>query len=110
MTAKELAEIEARANAATPGPWITKATQMAQIIAAVAPGKQHRIFTDNVGGVYPTNDRDFIASARTDVPALIAEVRRLKHVLSALAAAEECPDKYDLCNVCGGTGIVEGSP
>lgn len=63
MTEAELAEIEARANAATPGPWKIGGLRRLQM------GLMEQ-------------DADFVTAARTDVPALVAEVRRL---LAALA-------------------------
>ena len=77
MTAERLAEIEARANAATPGPWWPEHR------GVMAEGVE--IVDDcAVAGwdAYPENQA-FIAAARTDVPALVAEVRRLTAALAA---------------------------
>lgn len=79
MTAERLAEIEARANAATPGPWWPEHR------GVMAEGVE--IVDDcAVAGwdAYPENQA-FIAAARTDVPALVAEVRRLTAALAAHA-------------------------
>jgi hypothetical protein len=46
------------------------------------------------------NDADFIASARTDVPALIAEVRRLRHAM-AIMVIQACP-------VCAAKEVADG--
>jgi hypothetical protein len=79
MTDDELKAIEARANAATPGPWHLAITgdddpDRANIEAGAID------VCDN-----PTNDdATFIAHARTDVPALVAEVRRLRRHSEAL--------------------------
>lgn len=90
MTDDELAAIEARAAAATPGPW--------------RPGPR----TGDVGGgfVYRGDERSgrqvartmsvlrghadaaFIAAARTAVPALIAEVRRQRDLLQRVKEGE----------------------
>jgi hypothetical protein len=51
----DLDAIEARANAATPGPW-----------------------KEGSNDVYSVRNAAFIAAARTDVPALIARVRELE--------------------------------
>ena len=71
-----LDEIEARANAATPGPWYGN--------------RNCGVYAVNVGQVAGTGcgcctksrltdeDAAFIAAARTDVPALIARVRELE--------------------------------
>lgn len=77
MTDSELKQIEARANAATDGPW------------EVRPhfdeyGRELRM-TRWVTGVEVENleieDAEFVAHARTDVPALCEEVRRLRKLL-----------------------------
>ena len=76
MTEDELNEIEVRANAATPGPW------KAGLYGSVTVNNGLKILNTNYssynshGGNCP--DAEFIACAREDVPALIAEVRRLK--------------------------------
>ena len=86
----ELDDIEGRAEAATPGPW-----------TAFVEGRDHSGGDDFIRtggdddsspdlyvslafaprpGVTPAraNDLDFIASARQDVPRLVAEIRRLR--------------------------------
>lgn len=90
MTEQELAETEARAAAATPGPW-----------TSYVEGRDHLSgdafirFSDSDDeddmyvprhrstGCYPasTADQDFIAHARQDVPALIDDVRRLRALI-----------------------------
>lgn len=75
--ADRLAEIEARANAATPGPWETSAV-------LTLSGRRY----DSVTGTdveydvceFPRSpsgieDGEFIAAARQDVPALVAALR-----------------------------------
>lgn len=80
MTDDELTAIEARANAATPGPWTTHVVvhddgYKNMGIEAVAAN----LTVLGYGGILPTRDElEFIAHARTDVPALVAEVRRLR--------------------------------
>ena len=79
MTDEELEEIEQRANAATPGrhAWVIGHDPSNEFIVYDAdPWKSANptvIAETNSGG-----DAAFIAAARTDVPALIAEIRRLK--------------------------------
>ena len=84
MNAERLNEIEARCKAATPGPWVS-----------YVEGRDHEsgsnfIMTGPEGargedielsGV-TTEDQDFIAHARQDIPLLIAEVRRLMKILN----------------------------
>lgn len=74
----DLDAIERRANAATPGPWATRRghewvryviTEGRVIPDVVA------IFNEDCSG--RVSDAVFIANARTDVPALVAEIRRL---------------------------------
>lgn len=86
MTNDELQAIKARAEAATPGPWTTGAGKINgetrelviapndDVIVAIAYGG----FGNPVDRT--TEDRTFIAHARTDVPALIAEVERLTKI------------------------------
>jgi hypothetical protein len=81
MTEDELLAIEARANAATPGPWEVEQKGCTVLRAPNGPPADQSLMGDEQ--YYPwTPDRiedwQFIASARTDVPALVAEVRRLR--------------------------------
>lgn len=83
----DLDAIEARAKAATPGPWRVNPRVEAD------PGE-----TDGHGWLAGppaaieyeaalfNRDADFIAAAREDVPALIAEVRRLRSVVDMYRA------------------------
>ena len=75
LSEQELAAIEARAEAATEGPWAARFDGQRQGIFVA-----HRsVILFDVGHVRPTTpDADFIANARADVPRLIAEVRRLQ--------------------------------
>ena len=79
-TTEHLAEIEARATAATEGPWCTDAWEIYQGTQYV-PGISMWIGETCRGTSTPEQDQAdaaFVAAARTDVPALIAEVARLK--------------------------------
>lgn len=80
LTEDELMRIEGRCNAASPGPWIS-----------YVEGRDHtsgsdfiKIGTPNgdVGAIELSGatieDQDFIASAKQDIPRLIAEIRRLR--------------------------------
>jgi hypothetical protein len=74
-----LDEIEKRAAAATPGPWKWKKDNLC------APAPYYVVlkpfYDDDTGEVTTcifANDKDFIARARTDIPDLIAEVKRLQ--------------------------------
>lgn len=66
MTPADLAAIEERCSAATDGPWRHDGFQL--------------VYCDELGDIAnaTSNDAAFIAHARSDVPALLAEVRRLQ--------------------------------
>jgi len=76
MTLRPLEEIEEGAKAAPPGPWRKVGADswrlqgFPQVEYADAPGSYIQVHGDADGA--------FIAHARTDIPALIAEVRRLR--------------------------------
>ncbi len=78
MTDAELDAIRARAEAATPGPWgITADSKPNDFdIAGPEPG-------DTRGMFWREEDAGFVAHARTDVPALLDEVKRLRALLKA---------------------------
>ena len=90
MTEQELAAIEARANAATAGPWTaqtgevlywsprpTKAKPNAGYTHTLMRAEQTDYASGEFFAVVDDTDATFIAHARTDVPALVAEVRKL---------------------------------
>ena len=116
VTPEQLAEIEARAEAATPGPWEPAAHShgadgcrclshddepvgwLIETPASLdcgeltakknASGKKNdfnREFSscDDLSPLMTYADAEFFASARTDVPALVAEIRRLRAALGA---------------------------
>lgn len=76
MTNDQLAEIEARAAKAMPGPWVHGGSQDIHTEDEMDVADACR------GGGYlcaeGLADADFIAHARTDIPLLIAELRRLR--------------------------------
>jgi len=86
MDAEELQAIRERAEKATPGPWHFDADDM-------------DIWCRNDGGSFPLTttiakalededryfDFEFIAAAREDIPALVAEVERLREALEGMA-------------------------
>jgi len=82
-----LDEIEARANAATEGPWEVSVDHYAPIVLGPPAGDDRLM----VAGDVLTNDAEFIAHARQDVPALVAALR------AVLEVHEETP--YG-CAVC----------
>ncbi|KKM14693.1 hypothetical protein LCGC14_1703600 [marine sediment metagenome] len=81
LSDEKLAKWAALCEAATPGPWSVEPDgECPVLVAAVAPGA--RVFADPPGGSYPYNDRLLIAEQRTAMPALLAEVERLKRSLA----------------------------
>lgn len=84
MTHDELQAIKARAEAATPGPWTFDIEDWKVVNAE----SQHASSEE---------DWQFIAHARTDVPALVAEVERLRELGEALtkifAVCDEAVEK-----------------
>lgn len=87
MTEQQLAAIEARANAATAGPWradvgfstIPDGPPEGVAVWCQTPGSEGDAVVADLGDYTdgPANGA-FIANAREDVPALVAEVRRLR--------------------------------
>lgn len=80
MKKKELKRIEGLANAARPGPWKSyvegrEHTSGSDFIM-IGEGESRGDDIELLGAT--KDDQDFIASARQDVPALVAEVKRLK--------------------------------
>jgi hypothetical protein len=67
----DLDAIEERVNEATPGPWETGMRGARKNVYPL-------LSSDAVAYTSGTDDADFIAHAREDVPKLIAEVRRLR--------------------------------
>ncbi|MEU3613447.1 hypothetical protein ABZ725_14185 [Streptomyces sp. NPDC006872] len=92
-TDQQLADIETRANAATPGPWCTDSWEIYQG-TEYEPGMSMWIGETCRGTGSLEQDRadaTFVAAARTDVPALITELRRaLDRVAELEAYANGC--------------------
>lgn len=87
MTEDQLRAIETRVDAATPGPWIGT-TDPSHFDADCVDSSEWSMYVER------RCDRDFIAHARADIPALVAEVRRLQRenavYEAAVALAETC--------------------
>lgn len=107
MTPDRLAAIKARAEAATPGPWVVELPEWGecdgirskngtQILNAGSCIPDPKTAVDYGGtvhdwkeepydyGVYKQDDSTFIAHAREDVPALLTEVERLRAEVARL--------------------------
>ncbi len=86
MTEQELAAIEARAQATTPGPWTVYRCSYVDEYGAEPGtracglnGESFDYSRDECHHPLPLVDATFIAAARnTDIPDLVAEVRRLQ--------------------------------
>ncbi len=84
MTEEELSEIERRCEAARMGPWTSyiegRDHTSGSNIILVGPTAEPNDDIDIVGATEA--DQDFIAHARSDVPRLLAEVRRLRTLMA----------------------------
>ena len=75
MDSKYFEEIKAREQAATPRPWKMENNPKGSGFFGTIHGEAGVSFSGNRA------DNEFIAHARTDIPALIAEVERLQNVV-----------------------------
>jgi hypothetical protein len=84
LTLQQLDEIQARAQAATPGPWTTDGWEIYQGAEEDSPnlltwvGETCR--ADDYDG--SRRDAEFIAHARTDVPALLDELKQARAAIA----------------------------
>jgi hypothetical protein len=74
----DLDRIEARAEAATPGPWEAVRGFQGEEFVGIRVDDRPNIFTTIAEDTLTRADADFIAAARADVPALVARVRALE--------------------------------
>jgi hypothetical protein len=83
ISSQELAEILARAEAATPEPWISyiegrdHTSGDSFIMTGINNAYGDGIYLEGA----TVNDQDFIAHARQDIPKLVSEVKKLKQLL-----------------------------
>ena len=86
---KRLSEIEARANAATPGPWFPAGNANGYWVECGEKGEdgERNQWIANIDSAvkHERPDAAFIADARQDIPELLAEVRRLRAALTDYA-------------------------
>ena len=119
MTIEKLEAIEAREQAATPGPWEKSFLSedygagycMTTFFVKQPDGNLYRIGSADTSEKYieENSNAEFVAHARPDVPALIAEVKRLNAEVermtreydSAVADVETLLGEIDNCLVCG---------
>lgn len=96
MNDDQLAAIEARVAAAKPGPWEAEHERDGSFILYHAPPRPYHttgLYTLVKRGGFAKgvsrDDVELIAHAREDIPALIAEVRRLRAAYQELGAASD---------------------
>ena len=77
MTQQELAALKALAEAATPGPW-EEVAESGEWWITSASDETASLYVIPDTGLMNQADVDFIAASRTAVPALLAEVERLR--------------------------------
>lgn len=120
MSEDELATIEARANAASPEPWAMAVDDDGCLCVRIgqSPGYTDVLYMGDLEVTLPTDhaNADFIAAARADVPALVAEVRRLRagltdmrpltnpigHDAACMLSSDGCSCGADMFNDRGG--------
>ncbi len=96
MTNEELAAIGHRVAAAAPGPWSTNSSEMYR-------GRCYVEGLDDDAGALLDADAQFIAHARSDVPALLAEIDRLRGEVARLLCPCGCNNGLE------GAGHLSGS-
>lgn len=88
MDEKRLAEIRARCEAATAGPWVVETSYSDENVQAIRGGRDMRevvVDTDDCSFPPMRADAAFIAHARQDIPDLLAEVAAIKEELATKA-------------------------
>jgi len=83
MTPDQLDEIELRAAAATREPWHVEYFGDNGYPQRIANDAAILVADTHEGGGHPARTAEFIAAARTDVPRLLLEIRRLRVQLAA---------------------------
>lgn len=111
MTAR-LAEIRARAEAATPGPWEHEYDERDAWRVFGNPAMLTTVLTPGIPPRY--SDAAFIAHAREDIPFLLAEVERLREGLREIAKVTKDYDSHtverQVCDLAHAALTVETKP
>ena len=81
---ERIEEIERRVNAATPGPWTQATDEGGPDCYVLSLGPEKELLIECLDGPH---DAEFVAHARTDVPALLAEVERQAGEIEMLKVA-----------------------
>ncbi len=112
LSDERLAELEALAEVATPGPWECVVrdyynTDIGGYRGATIPGiaPDYEPMPDVHPAFDSVADAEFIAASRAALPALLAEVREYRARLSRFAAVSLGPIAYD--NPCSAVESVE---
>lgn len=92
MDAKRLAEIQARYDAATPGPWVNMSDGEGTFAGEIRDCNNFIEIADMPEMDDRPADFEFIAHAREDVPDLHAEVARLREALAWYADPAHWPN------------------
>ncbi|QAY16099.1 hypothetical protein SEA_ELESAR_48 [Arthrobacter phage Elesar] len=96
-TAERLDAIEARANAATAGPWEARREDLAMWVFSADEMLEAKL--GYVGNAGPLRDAEFIAQAREDIPFLVDLVRDQQAALDAVLGLHTPDDEGD-CGYC----------
>ena len=85
ISEERLKEIEALAEAATPGPWSLRryGGKPLNIVHQMQNGPPWRQVVDSAGKCQFESDAEYIIAAAAAVPELIAEVRRLRMLVQS---------------------------
>ena len=92
----DLEDIKARCEAAEPGPWVMRHEGKGNV-PEYRPAWKAGAFSDDGDTAQAIANEGFIAHAREDVPALVAEVERLQKQLAAAVVDIHC---NWMCRVC----------
>lgn len=100
----DLEPIKAREQAATEGPW-EKRPVGGGLDFDVSSTIRGDLVGDYRGQFNREEDADFVAHARTDIPALIAEVERLRKMVSDIESGyyhlQGELKRFETCWICG---------
>jgi hypothetical protein len=102
MNEEQLTAIRQRAEAATPGPWMTGALNPYRdraVIYQTSEAQKVNPFHWQVRAIcreVRANDADFLEHARADIPALLDAVARLRAALTEIAEADPWVTKSDI--------------
>lgn len=91
LTSSDLSAIAERAEKATPGPW--EAISVGGIQSDYGVQREGTKGDPIVGGWLWREEAEFIAAARTDVPALLEEVQRLREGIQSVITLWSVEDR-----------------